>query len=607
MMENDALIDGLIRWGGDDLFTHTLVGGPPRCGKTATILKPFVYEVLKAIKRGVKVGLTVIEPKGDLARMVRDMSIEMGLSNKLVYVDPLYPEETNRINVMKGEKNDVAEATVAVLKSLFGKQDAFFAVVQELSSRKVTLLLKELYLDDIDILDVLANLRDEKLLKNNVEKYRHKYGVTDLVQFFENELLGTGDMANKYRQFVIGLRAQLENITSNEYLRSIVTGKSDIDLDEHLEKGSILSINTALGKLGKSGDAFGMFIAMHMQLATFRRPGTERSRIPHYLVIDEYSRYINPDVERFLSVSPEYRVALVAAIQSFSQLEIESGNLSGRNMKKAILTNTQNKIVFSGFEYEDAEEASMIMGKENIIQRTKMYDGGILKNILPKSYRDEEVEKARFHSSIFMDGLPRFHCVCKLRLDGTPEKPVVAKGEFVPKDWQKQLAAEESRRVLDKPKPAIWKLRDRAFYKVELYEAQNFERLANERRKKLVENNPFISEESFENEPESSLLPLTNNTPEKQEIPDPIAKELVNDDNFVFNLQEPRTVPTDKAGTIKTKVVTQRIETNFDLNNDSGEMPGGKTLSETQTVAVIDVETTEKQEEEKPHASFWGL
>ena len=59
--------------------------------------------------------------------------------------------------------------------------------------------------------------------------------MTDLVHFFEAELLGS--MREKYQQFVIGLRAQLENIVSNKALRTIMTGRSDVNIDEHLETG----------------------------------------------------------------------------------------------------------------------------------------------------------------------------------------------------------------------------------------------------------------------------------------------------------------------------------------------------------------------------------
>src|SRR5690625_2451553 len=288
-----------IEWGGSDMFTHMLIVGATRSGKTATILKPLIYQLLLAKKRGIELGLTVVEPKGDLAQMVADMSEEMELPH--IHVDPMLGDKSAKFNPMEGETDRVAEATVIVLKGLFGKQDAFFATVQELSARKVTKLLKELYGDDIDITDVLNTLRDPKVLAEEVANLARRVGNTDLLHFFQSELLGS--MADKYRQFVIGLRAQLENIVSNDNLRKIMTGKSSIDIDEHYEKGGILAVNTALGMLRSSGDAFGQFVIMHLQNGAFRRPGTEDTRIPHFLIVDEYSRYINPDVEIFLSLA----------------------------------------------------------------------------------------------------------------------------------------------------------------------------------------------------------------------------------------------------------------------------------------------------------------
>lgn len=94
--------------------------------------------------------------------------------------------------------DDVAEATAAVLQSLFGKQEAFFQTVQELSARNITRLLKELHGDDMDLLDVLETMRDPRVLETKVQRLKDWQGHTELVDFFENELLGF--MSEKYRQ-----------------------------------------------------------------------------------------------------------------------------------------------------------------------------------------------------------------------------------------------------------------------------------------------------------------------------------------------------------------------------------------------------------------------
>lgn len=441
------MTSNVIRWGGRDFFTHMLIVGPPRSGKTATLLKPMIYQLLLAKKRGVPLGLSVIEPKGDMAQMVADMCRVMDIP--YTHVDPLQ-ESTHTFNPMQGDIDDVAEATVSVLKSMFGKQEAFFATVQELSARYVTKLLKELQGDKLDLQDVLRALRDPKLLEMKVKELKREKGPSDLVEFFEHELLGS--LKEKYQQFVIGLRAQLENLTSNRYLQRVMTGESDINLDSHFEHGGVLGVNTAMGKLGRAGDAFGQFVIMHLQNATFRRPGTEGSRIPHFMIIDEFSRYINPDVERFLSAAPEYKVAGILAVQSLGQLEVESGKIPSRAMKQAIISNCRNKIAFGGLGAQDAKEFAEEFGKKQIILRQATFSHrALLPRLFPDSYRDTEKEEYRFFYTQLMDGLPRFHYIAKLLQDGHPQPPVLAKGDFVPRDWRDRLDRTSSNK-----QKAIW-------------------------------------------------------------------------------------------------------------------------------------------------------
>jgi len=423
-----------ITWQGKDCFTHMLVVGPTRSGKTATILKPMIYQLLLQKRRGRKLGLSVVEPKGDVARMVKEMSEAMGIP--YLYIDPEFPS-SHRFNPMEGDIDDVAEATVVVLQGLFGKQEAFFKTVQELSARNVTKLLKELHGDKMDIIDVMNTLRDPQELERKVSELKQRDGMTDLVHFFESELLGS--MREKYRQFVIGLRAQLENITSNRLLRRIMTGKSDLDIDRHFAEGGVLAVNTALGRLRKAGDAFGQFVIMHLQNGTFRRPGTEDTRIPHFLIVDEYSRYINPDVEMFLSLAAEYKVAGVFATQSLGQLEVESGKIGPKAMKQAILTSCRNKIAFGGLSAEDAKQFAEEFGKDKVMVRQSTYRNKILlPNVFPNTYRDTEDEKRRFSYTQLMDGLPRFHYVAKIMKDGRMQEPVLGKGQFVPRDWKER-------------------------------------------------------------------------------------------------------------------------------------------------------------------------
>lgn len=440
---------GHVTWQGDDCFTHMLVVGPTRTGKSASLLKPLIYQLLLQKKRGKKLGLTVIEPKGDVAQLCHDVAIEMAMSD--VHIDPL-KEDSQRFNAMEGEINSVIEATVIVLQSLFGQQEEFFTNVQELATRYITKLLKMLYGDQIDIMDVLMTLRNEKRLASELEQLKEQDPNSDVVEFFEQELLGS--LAEHYRKIVVGLRAQLENITSNELLQKVMTGQSDIDLDDHLAHGGILSVNTAMGEMGKSGDTFGQFLMMHLQNATMRRPGTEKTRTPHYLIIDEFSLYVNPEVKRFLAVAAGYRVASIVATQSLGDLEVESGEISAEAMKQAVMTNCRNKITFGGLGAEDAKEFQEEFGVERVTAHQGTYANKIFSlKLRPDSYREVETVEYRFPYDYLMYGMERFHFVHKMVDEGVQQQPGEAVGRFIPHDWcQRQEWEKNSSSIKQKVK-----------------------------------------------------------------------------------------------------------------------------------------------------------
>lgn len=56
-----------------DYMNNTLIVGGTATGKTATIIKPTIYELLKQKKQGSEIGLTIMAPINDVA----DMAIEM--------------------------------------------------------------------------------------------------------------------------------------------------------------------------------------------------------------------------------------------------------------------------------------------------------------------------------------------------------------------------------------------------------------------------------------------------------------------------------------------------------------------------------------------------
>lgn len=411
-----------------DRYLHTMCIGTTGTGKSSRVLKPMIEQDLVAISEGEKLGITIIEPKGgfadDVAAMCRSMKVPY------IYINPLNPA-TPRFNPLSGEPELVAEIMRTVLRSLFGRQEAFFRLNQEVAARNTALLVKKIKGEDATMLDMVDALREHSILSMMVNKLEREEGESALTQYFKTEVMG--DLKDKMQQFTLGLRLQLEDITGNQMMRRVMIGKSDINLDKHLSEGGVLIINTAMGELGKLGDAFGQFIMMHFQQAVFRRKGTERTRTPHVLYIDEFPRYVNPDFERLLAIGRSYRCATVLALQTTAQMVHEDRP----TFRDIVLETCRNKMVLNLGSEEDARRFSREFGEYEIIEQAPSYkrDGLLVAPWRLDSMREGTKKKERFSYTSLME-LPEYHAVVKTISSGRPQQPVLGKLEL--SNWDKR-------------------------------------------------------------------------------------------------------------------------------------------------------------------------
>lgn len=417
---------------GSDRFLHSIAIGPTGCGKTSRVLGPMIYQDIKRIAGGEKLGITVIEPKGErepntsklgLTYTVAAWCEEFGVPYTLL--DPA-GTDTARYNPLQGDAVTVAEDMKTVLTSLFGAQEDFFRQVQETAARQVILLLKRLKGDDLTLLDVVRALRDPEILKRHVEELERRQGPDDLTSYFRREILSS--LKDKYLQFAIGLRQQLEDITGNALLQRVLIGDGDISLDRHLSEGGVLLVNTAMGPLAKLGDTFGQLVIMMLQNAVFRRPGTEWTRTPHYLYIDELPLYLTSELKRLFSLGRAHRCGCTVAMQALSQLVINKDP----SFVPVVMTNCRNQLVFGGLYQHDAREFEWEFGKVEGIDRQVSYDNRILvPEIFPESFKDSRKDKPRYtYTGIkeLSEGKFIYHIV----RNGTYLPPGIGVGELPP-------------------------------------------------------------------------------------------------------------------------------------------------------------------------------
>ena len=354
-----------IRLPYTDRFLHMLIIGPTGCGKTSQIIIPMLNQDVKNLKAGV----TVIEPKGDLAEKIYAMAQYYG--RKAIYFNPEL-DACPSFNPLYGKEEDVIENIVTTFKMLDPDAKQYFQDMNEQLLRNALKILKRLYKNRATLLHLntlisnpagegrsMVNKFMKMPTKNEAESKENLDCATYFLENYFNEKSKTYENCS-------GVRSQVAKITSNKFLRKVLNpenGKSDLDFEKHLAEGGVLCITTAQGKLRDLGSFLGFFIILNFQSAVFKRPGNENTRRPHFLYIDEFQKYTNPGFADMLTQGRSYRVASHLATQARAQIGMGAGK-DGNAFINLVSTNCRNVVVFPGVSYDDAKFYSDQFGQD---------------------------------------------------------------------------------------------------------------------------------------------------------------------------------------------------------------------------------------------------
>lgn len=420
---------------GMDRYLHTLLIGSTGTGKTSTVLAPMVWQDLCNIHKGNPIGITVIAPDHEFVYQIQGWCEQLSIPCTIIDLDD---PNTCRFNPLEGDATIVAEIMRTVLRSTFGEQDAFFGQAQELHAKNTMLLLKRLRGDDITLLDVYKALMDIEDVQNQVDRYEELFGEDVITTYFKKEAFGRNK--DKLHQFAMGLRMQISDLLTNENIYNVLVGRSEINLDRHMEEGGVLLFNTALGKMGHMSRVFGQFLIMHTQNAVFRRPGNEFTRIPHYLYIDELPVYFNPELQNLLNMGRKYRCGCTFTIQGPAQLENMKQGLA---IRKIITNGCRNKVVIGIEDSGDAKLISEMFGEKETVEirkNRKRFE------IYPDSYAETIKLKPRFTYTDVLE-LDPWHGLVKLVRNGRNQEPI--EGVFE-KPWDFQARVERELQSIPK-------------------------------------------------------------------------------------------------------------------------------------------------------------
>ncbi|MGE5473685.1 MAG: type IV secretory system conjugative DNA transfer family protein [Ignavibacteriales bacterium] len=335
-------------------------------------------------------GVGVIDPDGEYARNFKKIANNFGV--ECIVVDPM-DENSVGINPFIGkEPAKIASIISNVLKGMYesdnpADSNLFFQQVTQQAIENLSILLKVMYpqmhggvLPTLE--DMLEFLHNYELVEEMCEEMKkdpvlcQEYKI--LIAYFEKNFykpplndrgmpiagsVGSGRRATE--QFLYGAITQLDNLLRRKDVKRLLCSRSNnIDFDDILSSGKALAVTTRRGPMGSIlSKAFGMFFILAFQDAVLRRPGSENTRIPFFIYIDEFPDFVNKETETCFTLFRKYRCGLIVAIQNLSQLERTK---SMRYYKQVVLANTKTQIIFGDTNVEDTEYWADAFGKDII-------------------------------------------------------------------------------------------------------------------------------------------------------------------------------------------------------------------------------------------------
>ncbi len=325
------------------------------------------YETLDQMMKvcnNYNVGYTLIDPS--------QPEKSIGL-NPFVYEDP-----TRIAIIISSSLQSISSDEASEMKDLY-KEETSLQILENLA-----ILLKVIYpkmhdgvLPNMeDLLSLLSNFElVEKMCKilEKDEELSEKYSME--LSFFKRAFFANSPAIEDTRKDAFQVASRLENLLRAPKIRNILCNRHEnINFDDVLKNGEFLFVCTRRGDSGKVGHkAFGLFFLLSMQNAVLSRPGSEKSRIPHFLYIDEFPDFISKDTETMFTMYRKYRVATTISAQSISQFALPDDK---DNYNSIVLANCGNKIYTGGSTpYEELEWWSNEIGKWKQWKIEQDFDG----------------------------------------------------------------------------------------------------------------------------------------------------------------------------------------------------------------------------------------
>lgn len=356
----------------DNFNLYMIKPVPTKINLFKSYFKKLIYAEVgnKIIYRDL--GLTYMAPDDETIEKIKNVCDNYGMHYNLID-----PEDSHSLGLNPFIFDDPLQTSTcitSILNSFRGThtEEHYKVTRSNQIIENLSILLKVAYplIND----DKLPNLDDMmKLLNNftlvekmckileNDEELAKRYDQE--LEFFRRNFYHDSPHLAEMKDLTSIPLAELDSLLKYPGVKSIICNRThNLNYDDVLANGDITLVSTRRGDLGQNAHrTFGLFFLLLMQYSVLRRPGSESSRIPHFLYIDEFPDFICPQTEEIFTVYRKYKIGTVISAQNLEQLKTHPNEEIGES---TIISNCSNKIVFGNNSPQDNEWWSKEIGEE---------------------------------------------------------------------------------------------------------------------------------------------------------------------------------------------------------------------------------------------------
>lgn len=376
MPEKSLLIPDKVR------TTHTQVLGTTGCGKTESVILPWIVQDLQ---KGY--GVLIIDGKSDSDFLEKLYGYTKKLNREKdfkLFSFSNIPKSHSFNPLSNGSAVEVAEKVF----SSFKFESEYYKNIQYKVFLNLVTLAKEVTTPSFSLIHSL--LTDMTLLENYLNRCTNPRAKASLLKLMS---LKTTEREER----TSGLEAQLSHFVQGECAALFEEGENTISINQALARGEVIYFQLPTMLYPVLSQATGRLVLQSLQSAVAKRHlSTNKDNKLFSVYLDDFQDYIYEGFGSLLNKSRSANIAMVFSHQSLGDLEKVS-----TAFRDVVLTNTNIKVIMRINDPATCEYFSKSFGTTASFKTTDQIEDGLIGKTTTGKGTLRKVEEFIFHPNVF--------------------------------------------------------------------------------------------------------------------------------------------------------------------------------------------------------------